>query len=86
MFAPEQALWKSLIHWLTAFAWALDPCALSEPEAHEMAALLPPLLGVDGEELLSEPHAASASVAVSVRQPERYTAGASRAASLRVQD
>src|SRR3989442_12683248 len=68
MLAPEHAVWYALIHWLTAFVWAVEPCALSEPEAQEIAAeLLPPLPPGVGEELLSVPHAASASVAVSAR-------------------
>src|SRR5438477_1675138 len=84
MFASLHAVWKSLIHWLTAFACAVEPCELSEPVAHEMALAPPLLVVVVGVELLSEPHAVSASVAVSVRPARALYRWSFTSCSLRV--
>src|SRR3954452_12190749 len=50
-----------------ALPWALEPCDVSEPVAQVGPAAAAPLPVAAGDEgsLLSEPHAASASVAVS---------------------
>jgi hypothetical protein len=50
-----------------AFAWAVEPCAVSLPDAQSTFFASPLLLPGVGVEGLSEPHAASASVAISAR-------------------
>src|SRR5438046_7714831 len=71
MVALLQAVWYALVHAVIALPWAVEPWALIEPCAQEIALdgpLLAPPPPPEDELLLSEPHAASASVAVTARQ------------------
>jgi hypothetical protein len=43
IFAPEHLAPKSLLHWVSMFAWKVEPCALSVPVAH--AGALPAAAG-----------------------------------------
>ena len=47
IFAPEHLVPKSLLHWVSMFAWNVEPCALSVPEAH--AGALPAATGAVDE-------------------------------------
>src|SRR5438046_5215692 len=76
MDAFGHAVWYALVQASIAFFCAEEPWAVSLPEPQSIfAALLDPPVGVELPELLSVPHAASASVAVSAaptRKPCRF--------------
>jgi hypothetical protein len=59
MFAPAHLPRYALFHWEMAFCWAVEPAAVSEPEAHAMELVLAEL--ALPELLSSVPQAASTS-------------------------
>src|SRR5262249_28223321 len=82
MVALLHAVWKSLVHCVMAFAWAVEPDALIVPLAQLIEDAPVPVAVEPPELLLSEPQAASAKALIKARPARRSCRVNSTAGSL----